>query len=325
MGAVTGFLSQLVPLGLKAVILSGGGNPILYKCKETGKDFNDVVEHIHSLGLEIGLITNGVKLKHYPCGRKSWATVRPETLDRCAWIRISMSGLDHHEREVYVPDVDTAKTALGFSYVYHDTYEEPADKNHGQVSTPLDVITPIPEGDRSRITYGKDRLPWLQQQIAVYVEKYDPRYVRLLPNCLEPQKISERCEELQHVANAINPKVVFVQHKPPKAPDKCLLGFPHPVLSTDGFVFPCDSVTLSTAEIGYREGKPDHKFASPWRMCHWSEIGEFYTRPVQSLVDTHKMCQGCVFSTQNRILEEIESGTLPIVPLAVLPEHPNFV
>src|SRR5260221_9641685 len=29
------YLEQLVPLGLKSVIISGGGNPLLYKCPET--------------------------------------------------------------------------------------------------------------------------------------------------------------------------------------------------------------------------------------------------------------------------------------------------
>ena len=107
------YLDILQKYGLKAVILSGGGNPILYRCKETGKNFNDVVDAIHKRGLEIGLITNGMPLKlhdHFVyyemgirrIGRESWVTVRPSTLDKLAWVRISMAGLDHDENEVYV-------------------------------------------------------------------------------------------------------------------------------------------------------------------------------------------------------------------------------
>ena len=59
------YLNTLRGYGLKAVILSGGGNPILYKCKETGKNFNDIVEAIHEQGLEIGLITNGMPMREF--------------------------------------------------------------------------------------------------------------------------------------------------------------------------------------------------------------------------------------------------------------------
>jgi len=131
MDTVRGYVEQLLPLGLKSIILSGGGNPILYK---NGSDnFNTAVDYLHSKGLEIGVITNGMPMQFYPdigtgtCdfgrevkGRHSWKNVLPETLDKLTWVRISMSGLDHKEGVVYVPDIDKSKTTLGFSYVAHD-------------------------------------------------------------------------------------------------------------------------------------------------------------------------------------------------------------
>ena len=131
------------------------------------------------------------------------------------------------------------------------------------------------------------------------------------------------------MANEINDgigEVCFVQNKPPAAPNVCLLGFPHPVLSTDSFVYPCDSVTLAAAEIGYREGKPNHRFDSPWRICHWSEIASIYDNPIRSLIkDTHASCAGCVFSRQNALLEGVSNGTIhPVQPLEI-PLHVNFV
>lgn len=312
---IEGYLDKVIPLGLKSVILSGGGNPILYKCKETKKDFNDVVNLIHSRGLEIGLITNGVKMKQYPDGRTSWITANPETLDKCTWIRISMSGLDHEEQEVYVPDIDPTKTTLGFSYVYHDTYIEPQELNHGKVSTVADLITPLEPND-GRVIYGKDRLPWIKEKIAEYVEKNNPVYVRLLPNCLEVDKIKDRCDELQTVANEINPDVVFVQYKPPHAPKNCWLGYVHLVLNSDQYCYPCDSVVLNV--------DANHKFASPWRICHWTEVEELYNKPIHSLVDSQKLCPGCVFTRTNEILEQVVNGAETPMPLTI-PTHPNFV
>ncbi len=335
---VMAYLDILRGYGLKAVILSGGGNPILYKCKKTGKDFNDVVDAIHKRGLEIGLITNGMRMREwhytddpgeewsmretYPY-RESWVTVRPSTLDKLTWVRISMAGLDHDEREVYVPDIDAEKTTLGFSYVAHDLYKEPADPHHGKVSTRMDLLS----GDKCRAADWpfEERIQELVGQITDYVRKYDPKYVRLLPNCLEPPLIPKRCEQLREMARCVNlavddsgfTEVVFVQQKPPKAPHVCYLGYVHPVLNCDGYVYPCDSCVLNEAA--------DHQFANPWRVCRWQDIGKIYDAPVRSLIaDPKKTCPGCVFTRSNEILESVRAGG-GTGELAGTPEHVNFV
>lgn len=316
MQQIKGYLDQLIPLGLKAVILSGGGNPILYK---NGEDnFNDVVRYLHGLGLEIGLITNGLPMVDYEIEttgryRRSWKGVRPSTLDRCTWIRISMSGLDHKENEVYVPDIDHTKTTLGFSYVYHDIYEVPEEPNHGKVSTEYDLNGY--EKPKS-IRLGEDRFETIKKQIADLVNLHQPEYVRLLPNCLEPDKIASRCDRLREMANDIDPKRVFVQFKPPEAPAACWLGYLHPVLNSDGWVFPCDSCVLNRAA--------GHKFAEPWRMCRWDEIGELYSKPARSLIKNPKeTCPGCVFTRSNQLLQTIVDGA-ELQPASEV-QHPNFV
>lgn len=324
---VMNYLDILQRYSLKAVILSGGGNPILYRCKQSGRNFNDVVSAIHARGLEIGLITNGMPLRKYGHAwneriaaytiRESWGTVRPETLDKLAWVRISMAGLDHEENEVYIPDIDPTKTTLGFSYVAHDIFREPADPHHGKVSTRLDLLS----GDRSRAPdlSFELRIEKLTEQIRFYVDVYKPSYVRLLPNCLEPSLIPLRCKQLQEMADKIDPSVVFVQNKPPKAPKACLLGSVHPVLNCDGYCYPCDSCVLNETA--------GHAFSNPWRMCHWSEIGKLYegVLPRSLIDDPAKQCPGCVFSRSNEILEGVRDGTINPVPPLEIPIHVNFV
>lgn len=327
MGAIVNYLGILQSYGLKAVILSGGGNPILYKCKQTGANFNDVVDHIHSIGLEIGLITNGMPMKLYlydretkPVMRHSWNTVHPKTLDKLTWIRISMAGFDHDENMVYVPNIDPAKTTLGFSYVAHDIYREPADPHHGKVSAQADLLS----GDRARRPDQpfESRMGDLTEQIGEYVKRHRPRYVRLLPNCLEPSLIPLRCEQLSKMAQVINCEVgepiAFVQNKPPSSPKACYLGYIHPVLNSDGYVYPCDSCVLNETA--------GHQFANPWRICHWSEIHSIYENPVRSLIaDPSRTCPGCVFSKSNAILNDVVNGTIPLTPPTETPEHVNFV
>ncbi len=362
------YIEELIPLGLKAVILSGGGNPILYRSKdditvrhgnghveEMEWDFNDVVSYLHDEGLQIGVITNGMPLVDYDpgyhatehihkttlaagtpvmvcnkcgwsdghpmnvhgqetCTRRSWKTVRPETLDKCTWIRISMSGFDHKENEVYVPDVDPTKTTLGFSYVAHDIYEVPQEPNHGKVSTEEDLEAH--GGEAKSYLRFDDRIAKLTEQIRTIVDRHRPRYVRLLPNCLEIDKIRGRCDQLQAMANAIDPSVVFVQYKPPQAPPACYLGYLHPVLNSDGYVYPCDSCVLNKAA--------GHKFAVPWQVCRWDEIGKLYAAPARSLIkDPATLCPGCVFTRSNLLLQSVVDGAPLQSPEPVT--HPNFV
>lgn len=321
---VVAYVDILMRYDLKAVILSGGGNPILYRCRESGKNFNDVVHALYARGLDIGLITNGMPMREYEDHvtksiRESWGTVHPDTLDKLQWVRISMSGLDHEEKEVYVPDMDPKKTTLGFSYVAHDIYEEPADSHHGKVSRQLDLIS----GDRGRKAdqYFEDRYPELRDAIVTYAKIYKPRYIRLLPNCLEPSLIPLRCDQLKVMADYVNfhtnKSIAFVQYKPPKAPKACYLGYVHPVLNCDGYVYPCDSCVLNESA--------NHQFANPWRVCHWSEVANIYEKPVHSLIaDPGKTCPGCVFSESNEILRKVvEIGLDLKAPKDVV--HPNFV
>lgn len=317
------FLDQLVPLGLKAVILSGGGNPILYRDGES--DFNALVKHIHDRGLQIGLITNGMPMKSYAVGaqlgdpkgpyRTSWKNVHPKTLDMLTWVRISLSGWDHGE-EIEVPDIDPAKTALGGSWVYHDIYREPLDR-HGKVSRPEDLKTPLLPGEEStRVIWGKDRLPEIKERLRGLLKLHPFQYIRALPNCYQPSLIPERCKELEAMAEEVDRRI-FVQYKPPSPHSVCLLGYSHPVLWPDGGVTPCDSCTLNDQANRSVGG-------NIYKIAQWDTIGELYAKPVHSLIDPLKHCGGCVFGTQNRLLDRIWKGE-DMQPSGDVPIHVNFV
>lgn len=334
------FLDQLHEIGLKSVTFSGGGNPLLYRCKETGKTLADLVNYAHDdLGLEVALITNGLPLVEYeqktqyiyhpsildrmPEGaqrelknghievRKSWKGFPPDVLDKLTWCRISMAGLDHNHKEqcVYVPDFDPDKTALGFSWVMSDSYEDPTHK-HGWVSTPEDVKTP-----GGRFVNAEDRLPWIEEQIKGYVEKHRPRYVRLLTNCLQPERIPERHKLLSEMAARIDPEVVFSQNKPPRQPKKCFKVLTRPCLNADNFVYPCDSVVLNRTA--------GHKFGSVWRICRGEDVGDLMQNPAKYVMPDD-ICPGCVFADQVDLINEVVHGRETPAPEGHI-EHVNFV
>lgn len=313
-GVIKGFVDQLHNLGLKSVTLSGGGNPLLYKCKLTGKTIEDVIGYIHGLGIQVAMITNGMPLMTYSGGRKSWKNMRPETLDKLTWCRISMAGLDanHKEQQVYVPDFDPSITTLGFSWIMSDSYEEPSHK-HGWVSTPEDIRT---EMDNRKVVYALDRLPWIEEQVRSYVEKHNPRYVRLLCNCLQPDQIPERHRILQGMAERINPEVVFSQRKPPSQPRRCFKVLTRPCLNADSWIYPCDSTVLNRTA--------GHKFGSLWRICRWDQIGELFADPSKFDMPDG-ICPGCVFDQQVNLINDIVHGAEFGVPDGDVPEHVNFI
>lgn len=355
MDQIVDYISQLLPIGLKAVIISGGGNPLLFR--DGTYDFNSLIEYLHGAGLQIGLITNGLPLVHYPpdargypmkdsgarytstgaygkpvmvcanchrsdghddechklygSGRMSWKGILPSTLDMLTWVRISLSGWDHKQDRIDTPDLNPYKTTLGGSYVLHDVYDEPADPKHGRVSTPEDVIT-----HNGRVVYGVDRIPELTEKMRKWSEEYKPKYVRLLPNCLEPSLIPERARLLQAMADDLDPNTFFVQVKPPRQPKRCLKGYPHPVANCDGFVYPCDSVVLNRTA--------GHQFGSAWRMCRMADIGKFYSRPISPNVPNN-ICPGCVFSDQVDLISNIADGMATPLPDGPEPDHVAFV
>lgn len=320
---ITGFLDQLIPLGLKSVTFSGGGNPLIYKCKDTGKGLEDCIRYAHGNGLEVALITNGTPLQDWAkkdadtgriISRKSWKTLSPEALDMLTWCRISMAGLDanHKEQEVYVPDFDPSRTMLGFSWIMSDSYEEPSHK-HGWVSTPEDIKTPM---DGRRVVYALDRLPWIEQEVRKYVEKYNPGYVRLLCNCLQPDMIPERHMILQGMAERIDPSRVFSQNKPPRQPKTCFKILTRPCMNADGWVYPCDSVVLNKTA--------NHQFGSKWRICHWDKVGELMQSP-ENFYMPDGICPGCVFADQVDMIHDIVEGMPTPLPAAPPPKHHNFV
>lgn len=313
-GVIMGFVDQLHALGLKSVTLSGGGNPLLYKCKLTGKDITDVIDYVHGLGIQVAMITNGMRMQTYEDGRTSWVNMRPETLDKLTWCRISMAGLDHNhkEQQVYVPDFDQTKTTLGFSWIMSDSYEEPSHK-HGWVSTPEDVRMEM--GSRM-VVKAEERLPWIEEQIRGYVVKHHPKYVRLLCNCLQPDLIPARHKVLQGMAERINPEVVFSQNKPPRQPKKCFKVLTRPCLNADSFVYPCDSTVLNRTA--------GHKFGSLWRICRWDQVGELYADPPKFDMPDG-ICPGCVFADQVDLINDAVAGREFALPSGDPPQHINYI
>lgn len=84
---VKDYIERLQSRGLRAVILTGGGEPTLYK------DFNPLGEWILERGLDLALITNGTQFNR----------VSDRILKGLSWVRVSMNNFKKWEQLITLP------------------------------------------------------------------------------------------------------------------------------------------------------------------------------------------------------------------------------
>jgi MoaA/NifB/PqqE/SkfB family radical SAM enzyme len=258
-------VEALIPRGLKACILSGGGEPTLYT------DIDSLIFYLNRCGMQIGLITNGIPLRK----------LSDYAIKMLSWIRISANTYDYID-EIRIPTLDP-DTVLGFSYIWNEK-----------------TTTPI------------------LNRISAEAIKHKAAYIRLLPDCNLPTGIlEEHHQQMNRLAERMGPPW-FHQYKTHRQPAECHLGRVHPILYTDGRIYPCDSVVLNSPA-------DDKRFHSEFALCQWDEVNSYFMRPVDgSLVNTQK-CPHCVFAAQNDLLTRmVRNEELPETP-ACQPIHKDFI
>lgn len=97
------YVTDLMTRGLKAVILTGGGEPTIYH------SFNELVQWLHSQGLQVALITNGTMAKR----------IEPATWKCFTWIRVSLNVFDGWEEKIRISNEHLSPDCtVGCSMVY---------------------------------------------------------------------------------------------------------------------------------------------------------------------------------------------------------------
>ena len=178
------------------------------------------------------------------------------SLQRLKWLRVSLNCLDYADH-VELPSI---RGTLGFSYVWNE-------------KTNQKTIARIKE----------------------HVWKYNPKYVRIVPNC---QSTHEEQEENNRVLGELVGKMdapFFYQAKSFEKPNNCWWCYWKPFLLQDGYVYPCSSVVLNTSS--------DKSFHSKFRWVHMDKLMETYREKAHPFNPEH--CDHCVFKVQNDMCEEL--------------------
>lgn len=189
-----------------------------------------------------------------------------ETREKFTWIRVSLTTLDYIDK-LELPDLTIP--VLGFSYIVGQK-----DMLFGSVMNTLD-------------------------KISTYVKKYNPAYVRVVPECFSDKEHMSKIHKtwgdiIKHDFGA----PFFFQYKTQDQAKHCWLDAVKPWLHTDGYVYPCNSISLNT--------RANKDFTPEYRLCHWTDIEKYYqTRGSLSLPWVTERCDRCTFMNNNEILSKL--------------------
>lgn len=102
MPVIRQYVRDLKTRGLKAVILTGGGEPTLYP------QINELLEFLYDENLKVALITNGTQLSN----------IQFALLHQLTWMRISINIFPEWQNKIWMPSILSDNMTVGLSYVY---------------------------------------------------------------------------------------------------------------------------------------------------------------------------------------------------------------
>lgn len=271
LGRIMHYVSLLKTRGLKAVILTGGGEPTSYRL------FDELVKWLHyDARVRVALITNGTM------ARRVNAAVWP-LFD---WIRVSVNFFEGWESKIDLWGAGRRAPpglVVGCSVVYTPKHETGAD----------DWL------DRFRsVSKLADRLG------AKYVRV-------LPNCLLVEKDLEAEHDRLDRILSSVGDARFFHQWKLHAAPDeqRCHQAHFRPYLSEEPFredgipgsVYPCDSVVLNSPtpkDEGYA------KFTAKYQICRPEDVLDFLDGKIGQPFLPRVDCAGCVFTHNVEMLGE---------------------
>lgn len=269
-------------LGARALEITGGGNPLLYR--RDGKTINDIVEIGHWLGLAVGIITNA----------RSLAVLTPETRERLSWVRVSLIGLDEPNPAEYDfgPGLEGK---LGVSYIV----------NTGDDTNPLD----------KRGRYGLTTPATIERIAALLEANPHIRFCRIAGNCLRKGNNARvRADWLEAVDRHERMFVKDIGDADDPHPSFCGIGAFRPYVAADpngdGYrVYACTSHVLHA-----------RTYAETHSLCRVEDIRETWAKMGRDFEETGHpyrvagqcggydqipACRACYYAAPNRLLEAV--------------------
>ena len=294
---------------LRSIILSGGGQPNLWP------HFEDFVNWLSNLDLDIGLITNGFP-KH----------VNDNIYNNFKWIRLSITPED---ASPFYPEgkfnlqripnniISNPDLTLGASYVYGSWTDD-------------DILI----------------------RLNNVIDEWNLGYLRLLTDCnlgrseqlMAHHNLAERLHKLNLIdKDGLSKGKIFHQLKYHGTPEeanllwdegKCFLQTYNVFWDTTGheinkksYCYPCDSVTVLAEEEATKNQAKRGFDGLTWGTFHNTDVEKLFTEEWSQHFDPRLHCSACLFMKNNRSVKnlmKIEEDQISLLTKNSAPEHVNF-
>jgi len=287
-------------LGAKSIEITGGGNPMLYRDKETKKNINDVIKFAHECGFDIGIITNTEKLERH---------LNPEVYPYINWIRISLIKLDERIAPEQYDFGSFPHSKLGFSYIIYDSTGDGPD-----------------ELSRTNKPYQGTTVESIERIAKLIELNPNVKFCRIAGNCLLSGHNTEIRGRFGAIIDALDKhdkffiKEIWDQDKP--FSDGCYVGLVRPYIAPhpEGGsyqVYICTSHVLENRiyDLDYSLGDiKDIKAIWNTANLNYAKTGNPYEVRGNCGSDWDKSCVKCFYYNNNKLLHTVSQ------PM----EDPNF-
>lgn len=284
-------LLEFKHLGAKAVEITGGGNPMLYRDKEAGKNINDVITYAHGIGYDVGIITNTEDFTRH---------LKPDVYDKINWIRVSLIKLDEgKEPEDYnFGDFPTEK--IGLSYIIYDGTGDVPD-----------------ELSRTRKVYSGTSAKSIEKIARLIELNPDIKFCRVAGNALKEGAQVEIQETFRPIIEALDKHSKFfikdVWDMTYAFNDGCYVGLTRPYIAPhpnggDYQIYMCTSHVLEkrTYDLDFSLGSIDN-VRQIYNECNMNYAMYGYPYQVRgNKGDNWKStCGTCLYYNNNRLLHTV--------------------
>ena len=293
-------------IGLRGLIMSGGGQPNLWP------HFEEFVDWIKQKPIDLGLITNGFPKK-----------INDEIYRAFKWIRISITPEDaspHYTDGKFnnqiLPKclINNDKTTVGYSYVFGPWTDD-------------DIIVRIAKS--------------IEENNFKYCRMLTDCNLSRNAQLRAHNELSDRLLRLNLIDSKGNPTgKIFHQlkyHGTHKEgiqlwdSGQCYLQSYNVFWDTTGHdehrksaCYPCDSVTVLTEEQTSIQASERKFNATKWGTVTNDQVSKLFTEPLQPFFDPRKICSSCLFMKNNQKVKELLNNDISYKKFDDSFEHVNF-
>jgi len=150
-------IKKFAKLGGQAITITGGGEPLAYP------KINEIIDLCHSLGLKIGLVTNGVLWKNL------------KTAEKITWCRISTS-VENHFRAEWAESIKKIPIDWAFSYVYTGDRKDLKNLLETVIALPITHVRVVSD------IFEENKIPQVIKDEKIIYQNRD-KYTRGMKQC----------------------------------------------------------------------------------------------------------------------------------------------